>query len=160
MGRARQKVDDLGLRRNPAAIVTSDHRKTIGERARTGKSNISMATTGSGRSTPSSATRRFSSHRWRPSAAAPSRPHVRSGSGKHREFAISGDCIGGRATAPVKASMPFLVTERKGYAPVGAHGAAELYDLAADPLAAHNLAESPAAVVEEMHGLLIQHLRE
>ena len=85
---------------------------------------------------------------------------LRAGSGKHREFAVSGCWVGGSAAVPAKASTPFVVTERWGYAPVGAHGAPELYDLTVDPLAAHDVAEAHTAVVREMHGLLIQHLRE
>jgi arylsulfatase A-like enzyme len=86
---------------------------------------------------------------------------LRSGSGAHREFAVSGCCVApGAGGVPAKASTPFVVTEKWGYAPIGAEGRAELYDVAADPLAAKDVAAAHPDVVKEMHGLLVKHLRD
>ena len=53
----------------------------------------------------------------------------------HREYAVSGSYIrSSDATIPARAVTPFLVTERWGYAPVGAHGEPELYDLTVDEI--------------------------
>ncbi len=94
----------------------------------------------------------------------------------HREFAVSGshiqtaappldkrrreglDFVAQGAGPPRKASTPFLVTEKWGYAPVGAEGEPELYDLDADPLAANDIADEHRSVVAELHKLLVKHL--
>ena len=46
-----------------------------------------------------------------------------------------------------------------GLTPVGANGAAELYDLNADPLAAVDIAASNASVVASLRTQLAEHLR-
>jgi len=79
----------------------------------------------------------------------------------HREYAVSGSYIrSSDATIPARAVTPFLVTERWGYAPVGAHGEPELYDLTVDPLATRNVASGNAATLRELHRRLLEHLRE
>jgi len=84
---------------------------------------------------------------------------VRSGNASHRECAVTGCHVRVEGDAPPRrCSTPFLVTDRWGYAPVGALGRPELYDLAADPLAATDVARENASVVAELHGLLLQHL--
>ena len=60
--------------------------------------------------------------------------------------------------APRKAVTPFLVSERWGYAPVGAWGRPELYDLQTDPLAEANLAADHRPLVSELHALFLAHL--
>lgn len=41
IGRILQKIDDLGMWENSVVVITSDHGMSLGEHARTGKSNIS-----------------------------------------------------------------------------------------------------------------------
>jgi len=84
---------------------------------------------------------------------------LRTGAGCHREFVVSGCFVRGDGV-PRKAVTPFLVTEEWGYAPVGAEGEPELYDLRADPLAAENIAAENEDVVREMHDLFLGYLRE
>ena len=77
----------------------------------------------------------------------------------HRRLAVSGAHLkpGG---IPARATTPFLVTDKWGYAPVGAHGRPELYDLTRDPLAENDVSEDNMDVVKELHGLFVSHLRE
>jgi hypothetical protein len=51
-----------------------------------------------------------------------------------------------------------MVTERWGYAPVGSWGRPELYDLAVDPLAAHDIAAGHQALMQELHAMFLEHL--
>jgi arylsulfatase A-like enzyme len=86
---------------------------------------------------------------------------VRSGRGAHREFVVSGCCINAPAEGrPRKAVTPFVVSEKWGYAPVGALGGQELYDLTADPLAENDLSDGNEQPMAEMHQRLVDHLRE
>ncbi len=86
---------------------------------------------------------------------------LRAGGGKHREFAVSG-CFARSpdGKAPAKSSTPFVVTEKWGYAPIGAQGRPELYDLSHDPLATRDVSAANADIVREMGGLLAGHLRD
>lgn len=78
---------------------------------------------------------------------------------KHREYAVSGCYVrSDGSSAPRKAVTPFLVTERWGYAPVGAWGRPELYDLGTDPLAQEDLAADNRQLMSELHGLFLAHL--
>jgi arylsulfatase A-like enzyme len=103
---------------------------------------------------------------------------VRRGSGGHREVAVSGShihVVAAEADTPARegldfpvrggappreASTPFLVTDRWGYAPVGAAGRPELYDLSADPLAEHDLARDMPQTVGELHRAFVDHLEQ
>jgi len=79
----------------------------------------------------------------------------------HRACAVSGCHVRSDGTsAPRKATMPFLVGERWGYAPVGAYGRPELYDLSVDSLAATDVAADHPAVVQELHALFLEHLAQ
>jgi arylsulfatase A-like enzyme len=81
------------------------------------------------------------------------------GHAHHRDYAVSGCFVRSKGTqAPRKASTPFLVADRWGYAPVGAYGRPELYDLAADPLAEADLAAENAPLMGELHELFLSHL--
>ncbi len=86
---------------------------------------------------------------------------IGSGAGKRREFVVTG-CHASpvRGWCPAKASTPFVRTERWGYAPIGASGKPELFDVEHDPLAARDVAEAHPDVVREMHSLLVKHLRD
>jgi hypothetical protein len=53
-----------------------------------------------------------------------------------------------------------MVTRKWGYAPVGASGSPELYDLTVDPLAKDDLADQNGGIVREMHELFLAHLRD
>ena len=87
---------------------------------------------------------------------------LRSGTGRHRGFVVSGCRARAKeaGSVPARASTPFLTTEKWGYAPVGASGAPELYDLSVDPLAAQDISADNAGVLREMHDLLISHLKD
>jgi len=86
---------------------------------------------------------------------------LRAGNGRHREFAVAGSFAGaGAQQVPARASTPFVVTEKWGYAPIGAHGREELYDLAGDPLAEKDVAAAHPDILREMRGLLARHLQE
>jgi arylsulfatase A-like enzyme len=85
---------------------------------------------------------------------------LRNGDGSHRDLAVSGSHLRAQpGDIPAKASTPFVVDERWGYAPVGAAGQPELYDLAADPLAATDVADANPDVVATMHERFLAHLR-
>jgi arylsulfatase A-like enzyme len=193
VGRVLQKVDDLGLWDDSVVVVTSDHGMSVGEHARTGKSNISekdarfwplypeighvpflVAAPGLPKGVglplfgqPAD----FLPTVCELAGAKPEPPEsfqgrsfaaqLRASGGKHREFVVSG-CFGRSSDgkAPARASTPFLVTEKWGYAPIGAQGQPELYDLAHDPLAARDVAAAHANLVREMNGLLAKHLRD
>jgi arylsulfatase A-like enzyme len=77
-----------------------------------------------------------------------------------RSYAVSGCFLKSESGAapPAGATMPFLVTDSWGYAPVGATGARELYMLGDDPLAETDVAADHPAVCDELHGLLVEHL--
>jgi arylsulfatase A-like enzyme len=59
---------------------------------------------------------------------------------------------------PKGATTPFLVTEAWGYAPLGAAGDPELFDLGADPLAEQNVAASHPDTVEAMKAQFLAHI--
>lgn len=84
---------------------------------------------------------------------------VLSGKGSHREYAVSGCHAKAKGQErPRKAVTPFLVTDRWGYAPVGAYGRPELYDLTRDPLAAQDVAPDHGKMAAELHDLFLSHL--
>lgn len=193
VGRVLQKVDDLELWDSSVVVVTSDHGMSLGEHARTGKSNIQekdgrfwplypeighvpflIAAPGLPRGVGLATFGQpcdFLPTVCDLAVAKPEPPEpfhgrsmaaaLRDGAGKHREFAVSG-CFARSADgrAPAKASTPFVVTEKWGYAPIGAEGAEELYDLTKDPAAAVNVAPAHGDVLRDMRGLLAQHLKE
>jgi arylsulfatase A-like enzyme len=80
------------------------------------------------------------------------------GEPSHRKYAVSGQHIAGNVV-PRKATTPFLITERWGYAPVGADGKPELYDLTRDPLAENDVSGDNPDVIRETHDLFLEHLR-
>ena len=57
-------------------------------------------------------------------------------------------------------TTPFVVTDKWGYAPVGAEGEPELYDLPADPLAQNNVAGDNPSEIPAAHQALLEHLRQ
>jgi arylsulfatase A-like enzyme len=63
-------------------------------------------------------------------------------------------------TLPRKATTPLVCTERWAYAPIGAAGERELYDLAADPLAEDDVAADHGDVCDELHRKLLNWLDE
>jgi len=87
---------------------------------------------------------------------------LRAGSGNHRDVVVSGCSLRARqpGSIPRKATTPFLVTEKWGYAPVGANGAPELYDVSVDLLAVSDISADNEKVVRDMHELLISHLKQ
>jgi len=62
--------------------------------------------------------------------------------------------------APSKWTTPVLYTEKWAYAPIGAHGASELYDLETDPYAETDIASDHPDVVRGLHAKLLAWLRE
>lgn len=87
---------------------------------------------------------------------------VWSGTGNHRDCVVSGCQLRSQqiGTIPAKATVPFIINSKWGYAPVGAYGKPELYDIINDPLATVDIASDNEPVVKEMHELLINHLKE
>jgi len=87
---------------------------------------------------------------------------VLSGSGNHRDFVVSGCHLRTQkaGSIPSKATVPFVLNSKWGYAPVGASGKPELYDIERDPLAELDIAKDNESIVQEMHQLLIDHLRD
>jgi arylsulfatase A-like enzyme len=83
-----------------------------------------------------------------------------SGDKPHRDYAVTGCHINAQGAAvPRRASTPFLITPRWGYAPVGAGGRPELYALDQDPLAAVDVAADHPKEVAELHELFLSDLR-
>ena len=86
---------------------------------------------------------------------------LRSGTGTHRDLAVSGSFLRAEpGSVPASATVPFIVDERWGYAPVGASGHPELYDLLADPLAETDLAAANGAVIVGLHQRFLAYLQE
>ncbi|MBN1670687.1 MAG: sulfatase-like hydrolase/transferase [Kiritimatiellae bacterium] len=86
---------------------------------------------------------------------------VLDGKSAHRDHVVSGCHVHTKGEAvPKKCVTPFVIAGQWGYAPVGAAGRGELYDLRADPLAETNVAADNPAVCKELHGLLVRHLQE
>jgi arylsulfatase A-like enzyme len=84
---------------------------------------------------------------------------VRAGEGPHRDYAVSGSNITSpEGVRPRGATTPFVTTEKWGYAPVGATGRPELYNLRNDPLAEKDVASRYPGVVKKMHSMFIDHL--
>ena len=84
---------------------------------------------------------------------------VLDGTGQGREYAVSGCHVRPQGGAPPReATTPFLVTQQWGYAPVGARGRCELYDLRVDPLATTDVARDHPQVLAELHEMLLAHL--
>lgn len=55
--------------------------------------------------------------------------------------------------------MPFLVKDEWGFAPIGACGASELYDLSIDPLAKNDIACDNSKIVDELRREFLRYLR-
>jgi arylsulfatase A-like enzyme len=95
-------------------------------------------------------------------------PAVLEGSGKHRDYAVSGchafgrdsKLLTGGLAGVFPANTPFVIQNGWGYTPIGQEGKTELYNLVEDPLAEHNVAENHEDVLPQMHSLLVDHLRE
>ena len=61
---------------------------------------------------------------------------------------------------PRECITPALYTDRWCYAPVGADGQAELYDLDDDPYAETNVAGQNGRIVRQLHGQFVAWLRD
>ncbi len=192
IGQVLRKIDDLQLWDDSIVIVTSDHGYSIGEHARTGKSNIHDADDRywpiypevghvpllvAGPGIPRGRTLDVLAQPMdllptmcdlASATVDPPEPFqgrslaesLRAGSGSHRDLVVSGCFLrpdAGQRVRP-KAVTPFCIDGTWGYAPVGAQGDAELYDLTADPLAANDVARDHQDVVAEMHARFLAHL--
>ena len=79
-----------------------------------------------------------------------------------RAATLSGSCpgeIGPDDEWPRGINTPFVITEEYGYAPIGEDGTAQLFDLAADPLAERPLGAG-SADLDEGHARLAALLQE
>ena len=76
----------------------------------------------------------------------------------HREYAVCGSHIRANGV-PRKAVTPLLVTDHWGYAPIGANGKPELFDLAEDFLGQNDISEGNVAIMKELHELFNKYLR-
>jgi arylsulfatase A-like enzyme len=194
IGMVLRKIDDLALWENTVVVITSDHGMSLGEHARTGKSNISNDDDRYWPIYPEIGHVPFlvaspeilkgkeldilaQPMDFLPTVLdlagvelSPPEPFhgksfaeaLRSCHGHHRDFVVSGCYVRSRqeGSVPNKASTPFLITNKWGYAPVGANGKPELYDLTIDPLAENDISKDNESVVREMHDLLISYLKE
>ena len=79
----------------------------------------------------------------------------------HRNLAVTGTFVrvGEDGTCPGKSVTPWVTDGRWGFAPVGHQGAAELYDLGADPFAETDVAAAHPDIVAKMRSGLGDHLR-
>jgi arylsulfatase A-like enzyme len=79
-----------------------------------------------------------------------------------REFVVTASCL--RSSAPKKprrkAVTPVLYTKKWAYVPFGPRGRPELFDLAADPYAAKNIAAKHPPTVKRLHAKLVAWLRQ
>jgi arylsulfatase A-like enzyme len=192
IGRILQKVDDLQLWDDTIVAITSDHGTSLGEHARTGKSNINdederywpiypeighVPFVLAGGDVPRGQSLNLIAQpidilptlcELAGVTVEPEEPFqgrsfapavLGSAEDAHRAYAVSGCHVRSDGTsAPRQATTPFLVDGRWGYAPVGAYGRPELYDLSVDPLAAADIAAEHPAVVQELHALFTEHL--
>ena len=80
----------------------------------------------------------------------------------HRRLSVTSGFVraGDDGRCPPESVTPWVTDGRWGLAPVGAQGAAELYDLHADPFAETDVATANAAIVERLRGELADHMRE
>ena len=78
-----------------------------------------------------------------------------------RDFAITAQHLrpDGDARQPSSWTTPVLYTERWAYAPIGAQGVPELYDLTSDPYAESDVASQHPDVVAQLHESLLSWLR-
>lgn len=78
-----------------------------------------------------------------------------------RKCSVSGCFATAEGGAPPrKCTTPFLTTSSWGYAPVGADGTPELFDLVDDPYAENNLMAEKGDLIPVLHELLVAHLEE
>ena len=195
LGRIIEKIDDLDLWDDTIVVVTTDHGMSLGDHARTGKSNISdrdgrfwpiypeighIPFLVAGGNVPEGRTLDiiFQPADILPTlsalAGAAMEPpqgfdgqsaadSILSGAQDwHRQIAVSGSHVsqaGDDAGIPPRATTPFLVNDRWGYAPVGADGSPELYDITDDPEATEDIAADNRETVRELHEMFIEHLR-
>jgi arylsulfatase A-like enzyme len=193
LGRILQKMYDLQLWDNTIVAITSDHGMSVGEHARTGKSNINDADDRywpiypeighvpfliAGGDVPRGQCLDMFAQPMdilptlcelagvkieaeKPVEGKSFANAVLEGEAKHRDFVVSGCHVRVQGeTPPRQATTPFVVTDRWGYAPVGAYGRPELYDLATDPAAEHDVVADNDRVVADLHDLFMQHLAD
>ena len=86
-------------------------------------------------------------------AVRDSRPH-------HRTLSVTGGFVnpGADGRCPAECVTPWVTDGRWGFAPVGASGDAELYDLHADPFAEVDVAGGHGDVLADLRGQLRDHL--
>ncbi len=87
-------------------------------------------------------------------------PIVKTGTGEHREFAVSATCMNVSDGVGDRATTPAVVTKDWAYYPVGQKGDPELYNIKEDPHAKNNVAADNKSVLSEMHDRLIRQLEE
>ena len=82
--------------------------------------------------------------------------------GTAREFVVTGSYLrlGKSGRVPPKSVTPMVYTKKWAYAPIGAKGKPELYDLAADPYALSNVAGGHPRVVKDLHAKLLSFLKD
>ena len=87
---------------------------------------------------------------------------LQAGTGTHRDLVVSGSCLKPQSGNSVrrKAVTPFVVNREWGYAPVGAHGDAELFELKSDPLAERDVIAHYPAEAQQLHTQFLDYLRE
>ncbi len=87
-------------------------------------------------------------------------PHLRGeDAGPIHEVAISAGFLRAAEGMPPCSSTPVVYSREWAYVPVGALGERELYRLADDPYAEHDVASEMPALAEDMHRLMLEELR-
>jgi arylsulfatase A-like enzyme len=193
IGRILEKVEDLELWSDSIVVVTTDHGMSLGEHARTGKSNIHDGDPRfwpiypeighvpfliAGGDVPQGDSLELIAQPIdilptlsdlagvaldppTPFEGASFADAVLGGTFHHRAFAVSGCHVDPSGSEPPRRAVtPFLVKGHWGYAPVGALGRPELYDLSVDPLAERDVAPAHPDVVDELQRDLLTHLED
>ena len=79
----------------------------------------------------------------------------------HRKLSVTGGFIKPTAegTVPPESTTPWITDGRWGFAPVGHDGSEELFDLSADPLTEHNIANDHPEITALLFDGFIDHLQ-
>ena len=79
----------------------------------------------------------------------------------HRDIAVTATYVSPTqdGKCPDRSATPFVVDDTWGFAPIGASGDKELYDMRNDPLALHDVSAAHPKIVQEMHNKFLEYMR-
>ena len=80
----------------------------------------------------------------------------------HRDLAVTGTFVrpGADARLPAKCVTPWVTDGRWGFAPIGASGSPELYDIVDDPFTENDVAGANPDAIRDLRDGLVAHLRQ